>query len=120
MNDMNLWKEYCKQITPLGEPFQKYRPDRMDGCVLPTEVYLDLHEMSADVAMNAVIAQIKKCSSSRIRILWVITGKGKILKRELPYWLERPEISNLILSYQLGRPKQGGEGIYQIFVKNEK
>lgn len=64
---------------------------------------LDLHAMTADQAFSQLRAFIDEAHAAQLRVVEVITGRGRgpeggVLKRELPAWLNRPEMREKILA----------------------
>jgi len=62
------------------------------------EQKLDLHGLTATRAHHAVTAFIHHAHTHNLRCLEIVTGKGEILSRELPHWLNAPTIRPLILA----------------------
>ena len=66
---------------------------------------LDLHGRTADGALADLHAFLLRASADRLRCVEVITGRGAgehggVLYRELPHWLNRPELRALIVAAQ--------------------
>jgi DNA-nicking Smr family endonuclease len=59
---------------------------------------LDLHGLTATRAHHATIAFIQQAHTEQTRCIEIVTGKGEILARELPHWLNAPTIRPLILA----------------------
>jgi DNA-nicking Smr family endonuclease len=62
------------------------------------EKKLDLHGLTATRAHHATTAFILHAHTEQIRCIEIVTGKGEILARELPQWLNAPAIRPLILA----------------------
>jgi len=62
------------------------------------EAKLDLHGLTATRAHHAVLAFIHHAHTQNLRCLEIVTGKGEILSRELPHWLNAPTLRPLILA----------------------
>jgi DNA-nicking Smr family endonuclease len=62
------------------------------------EKKLDLHGLTATRAHHATTAFIQHAHTEQIRCIEIVTGKGEILARELPHWLNTPAIRPLILA----------------------
>ncbi len=63
---------------------------------------LDLHGRSAQRAFAALSQFLRSAQADRIRCVEVITGRGSgeaggVLRRELPLWLNLPELRPLVL-----------------------
>jgi DNA-nicking Smr family endonuclease len=62
------------------------------------EKKLDLHGLTATRAHHATTAFIQHAALNQIRCIEIVTGKGEILARELPHWLNTPSLRPLILA----------------------
>jgi len=62
------------------------------------EKKLDLHGLTATRAHHATTAFIHQAHTEQTRCIEIVTGKGEILARELPHWLNAPSIRPLILA----------------------
>jgi DNA-nicking Smr family endonuclease len=63
---------------------------------------LDLHGMTAQRAFHALVGFLRGAHADQIRCVEVVTGRGSgeaggVIRRELPHWLNLPEIRPLIL-----------------------
>jgi len=64
---------------------------------------LDLHGMTAQHAFLALRAFLRTAQADRVRCVEIVTGRGNpdgggVLRRELPLWLNLPEIRPLVLA----------------------
>ena len=64
---------------------------------------LDLHGFTAQRAHYALVAFLRSAHADRLRCVEVITGRGSgdetgVLRRELPMWLNLPDIRPLVLA----------------------
>jgi DNA-nicking Smr family endonuclease len=69
---------------------------------LATVRKLDLHGMTAQHAHHALIAFLRTAHADQVRCVEVVTGRGSgenggVIRRELPLWLNLPDIRPLIL-----------------------
>jgi DNA-nicking Smr family endonuclease len=62
------------------------------------EKKLDLHGLTATRAHHATTAFIHQAHTDQTRCIEIVTGKGEILARELPHWLNLPTLRPLILA----------------------
>jgi DNA-nicking Smr family endonuclease len=76
---------------------------------------LDLHGHTAARAHHAVIHFIEGCYSEQTRCIEIITGKGEILARELPHWLNAPSLRHLILA--IAHPHAANTGSVRILLR---
>ncbi|HUB13334.1 MAG TPA: Smr/MutS family protein [Acetobacteraceae bacterium] len=75
---------------------------RFRGGKLPAARKLDLHGLTAQRAFNALVAFVRTAHADRLRCVEVVTGRGSgeetgVLRRELPLWLNLPDIRPLVL-----------------------
>jgi len=76
---------------------------------------LDLHGMTAARAHHAVTTCIERAYAEQTRCVEIITGKGEILARELPLWLNTPALRPLILA--LAHPHAANTGSVRILLR---
>jgi DNA-nicking Smr family endonuclease len=75
---------------------------RLRGGKLTTERTLDLHGLTVQHAYQALVSFLRGAHAQRLRCVEIITGRGNgetggAIRRELPYWLNRPDIRPLVL-----------------------
>jgi DNA-nicking Smr family endonuclease len=76
---------------------------------------LDLHGMTAAAAHQATLQFIQQSYASHFRVVEIITGKGEVLLRELPHWLNAPQLRPLILA--LAHPHAANTGSVRIMLR---
>ncbi len=100
------------------------------------EARIDLHGMRQDEAHVALVSFLHRCQGKGQRWVLVITGKGKVsdrdddapfdmtrqrqpgvLKRNVPRWLDEPELRSLVVSYTLAAIQHGGEGALYVHLR---
>jgi DNA-nicking Smr family endonuclease len=64
---------------------------------------LDLHGMTAHHAFQALRSFLRVCHADHVRCVEIVTGRGGlentgVLRRELPIWLNLPEIRPMVLA----------------------
>jgi len=64
---------------------------------------LDLHGMTAQHAFQALRAFLRAAHADRVRCVEIVTGRGStngqgVLRRELPLWLNLPDIRPMVLA----------------------
>jgi DNA-nicking Smr family endonuclease len=74
---------------------------------------LDLHGMTAQRAHAALIGFLKSAHADQIRVVEVVTGRGSgetggVIRRELPLWLNLPDIRPMILGASHPHPRNPG------------
>ena len=97
---------------------------------------IDLHGSSLETANKIVSESIKRCSSTNIKKLVVITGKGlrsntqndpyvskdlSILKYSVPEFIKsNSDLMKLIKEIKEANENEGGSGAFNIYLKNVK
>jgi DNA-nicking Smr family endonuclease len=76
---------------------------RFRGGKLAVTRRLDLHGMTTQRAFHALLAFLRAAHADRLRCVEVITGRGSSetggsIRRELPLWLNLPDVRPLILA----------------------
>lgn len=93
---------------------------------MPMEARLDLHGMTLDQAHGALSAFVRGAHSRGARCVMVVTGKGKLsdgggkIRREVPHWLNRPDLRPLVLAVTEARPFHGGAGALYVLLKRTR
>ena len=59
---------------------------------------LDLHGNTAQRAFLALANFLRAAQAEGLRCVEVVTGQGGVLRRELPLWLNLPELRGLVLA----------------------
>jgi DNA-nicking Smr family endonuclease len=65
---------------------------------LPAVRTLDLHGRTAQRAFQALTAFLRAAHAEGARCVEVVTGQGGVLRRELPLWLNLPELRGVVLA----------------------
>jgi DNA-nicking Smr family endonuclease len=79
---------------------------------------LDLHGMTAARAHHATLQFIQAAHAQQLRVVEIITGKGEVLLRELPHWLNAPQLRPLILA--LAHPHAANTGSVRILLRRNR
>ena len=133
--------EPLTRVTLSADPFDATAaaPVRMDrkaygrmrkGKLVP-EDRLDLHGMTADQAHSALIGFISGARARRLRLVLVITGKGRagreaphamtartgVLRHQVPEWLAQPPLSGFVLQVAPAHRSHGGSGAYYVYLR---
>jgi DNA-nicking Smr family endonuclease len=82
------------------------------------EARLDLHGHTAAKAHHEVRHFLELAHGSGLRCVEIITGKGEILARELPHWLNAPSLRPLILA--LAHPHAANTGSVRILLRRRR
>jgi DNA-nicking Smr family endonuclease len=86
----------------------------------PIDARIDLHGMTQASAHSALVHFLRRAQRDDARVVLVITGKGKpgadphaergVLKRQVPLWLESPEMRPLVVGFEAANIGHGGAG----------
>jgi DNA-nicking Smr family endonuclease len=69
---------------------------------LPVARTLDLHGMTVQHAHTALVAFLRNAHAERLRCVEIVTGRGNaetggVIRRELPFWLNLPDVRPMVL-----------------------
>ncbi|GGW25437.1 DNA mismatch repair protein MutS [Gemmobacter lanyuensis] len=107
--------------------------DRMVRGKLSPEARLDLHGMTVAEAHPELIRFILNAWNDGLRLVLVITGKGKqgpdhgpipirygVLKHQVPHWLHLPPLGPCVLQVTEAHLKHGGSGAYYVYLRRPR
>jgi DNA-nicking Smr family endonuclease len=99
------------------------------GKLLP-EARIDLHGMTLSEAHPELIRFILNAHADGLRLVLVITGKGKrgddtgpipqrmgVLRHQVPIWLRQAPLGPTILQVAEAHLKHGGAGAYYVYLR---
>ncbi len=107
--------------------FDSLRRGRMEP-----EARLDLHGMTSDHAHARLIGFIQSAHAGGLRLVLVITGKGRadedafqprrhgILRHSLPHWLSAPPLAAAVLQVASAHQKHGGGGAFYVYLRRRR
>lgn len=122
---------------PLAERLGE-APPRMDGRnyrrmlrgKTAPEARIDLHGMTLAEAHPALVGFLLSAQARGLRLVLVITGKGKppaddgpipvragVLRHQVPHWLRLPPIGPLVLQVAPAHLRHGGTGAYYVYLR---
>lgn len=103
---------------------------RMIRGKLVPEARIDLHGMTVAEAHPELIRFILNSWSGGLRLVLVITGKGKqgpdhgpipmrygVLKHQVPHWLRLPPLGPCVLQVTEAHLRHGGAGAYYVYLR---
>jgi DNA-nicking Smr family endonuclease len=110
---------------------RKIRGGRVD-----IEARVDLHGMRQDEAHAALRRFLFSCQSRGLRFVLIITGKGKaigaasasfgdserergVLKRNVPRWLDEPDLRAIVVSFTTAAIQHGGDGAIYVHLRSK-
>ena len=102
------------------------------GKLMP-EAKLDLHGMTLDQAHPALNTFIQRSHAAGLRLVLVVTGKGKhrdpggpipvrhgVLRHNVPQWLKMMPLAPLVLQISEAHLKHGGGGAYYVYLRRQR
>ena len=107
--------------------FDKLRRGRLDP-----ERRIDLHGMTSERAHAALTGFILDAHADDLRLVLVITGKGRaddtglgpqrhgILRHSLPHWLAMPPLNVRILQVAPAHQRHGGSGAFYVYLRRRR
>lgn len=122
--------------TPDLQLFDRNSVRKLRGGRTEIEARVDLHGMRQDEAHVALRRFLFSCHRRGLRFVLVITGKGKtndkspseegygerergVLKRNVPRWLDEPELRAVVVSYTIAAIQHGGEGAIYVHLRSK-
>jgi DNA-nicking Smr family endonuclease len=100
-------------MTPAG--LDKATWKKFSSGKIRAQQRLDLHGHTAARAHRAVNHFIENAYAEQTRCIEIITGKGEILARELPYWLNAPSLRPIVLA--IAHPHAANTGSVRILLR---
>ncbi len=108
--------------------FEKLRRGRLEP-----EARLDLHGMSSERAHGALLAFVLATHAEGLRLVLVITGKGRdaatealapqrrgVLRHSVPHWLAAPPLASKVLQLAPAHIRHGGGGAYYVYLRRAR
>jgi DNA-nicking Smr family endonuclease len=93
--------------------WQRFRTNRM-----PSARKLDLHGHTAQRAFHALTSFVRTAHAEGLRCVEVVTGQGGVLRRELPHWLNLPEVRSLVLA--AAHPHPANPGLVRLLLRRAR
>lgn len=94
---------------------------------------IDLHGMTTAQAHPALVRFVANAYGQGMRLILVITGKGKskadegpipvrigVLKHQVPGWLRSGQMAPLVLQVTESHMKHGGSGAYYVYLRRRR
>ena len=108
----------------------KRRFQRMTRGKLQPEARIDLHGMTLAQAHAALNGFILRAQADGLRLVLVITGKGRqsdddgpiprrrgALKHDVPQWLRMAPLGGCVLEMREAHARHGGSGAYYVYLR---
>ncbi len=129
------------QLVPSVSERLAHAPVRMDHGThrkmlrgkLKPEARIDLHGMTLAQAHPVLTRFILDAHDDGLRLVLVITGKGKdrddpgpipirrgVLKHQVPNWLHMPPLGRVVLDIREAHIRHGGTGAYYVYLRRTR
>ena len=131
--DKKDWQDFISNNDRLSDKDFNLNKNRNEKEIIKT---IDLHGFSLENANNVIEEFITKCFESNVSKIIVITGKGlrsktdknpyvskdlSILKHSVPDYIKsRQNLMKIIKKIKEANIEEGGQGAFNIFLKNFK
>lgn len=97
------------------------------------EARIDLHGMTATAAQTALTAFLLRSHDRGLRLVLVITGKGRgsddtgpipqrigVLRQQLPHWTSIPPLNRIVLQVTEAHQRHGGSGAFYVYLSRRR
>ena len=130
---LDLAPTLSERLTPDPLRMDLKRYGQMRKGKLAPEARLDLHGLTLDQAHRELVPFILSSSASGLRLVLVITGKGKprdeqqwgghaaprhgVLRHHVPHWLNIAPLKGVVLQITEAHLRHGGSGAIYVYLK---
>ncbi|MBP9694243.1 MAG: Smr/MutS family protein [Alphaproteobacteria bacterium] len=116
-------------ITPLVPGTFSNRLDRKNDMRIKKgktdyEMKIDFHGMTVQAAYLCFMRTLEQAQKNNKRLILVVTGKGKnaeggggVIRQSFLEWINRPDISRVILTCHPAQAKDGGSGAFYLYLR---
>ena len=128
--DHNLLRPLSESLAEAPVAMDKRRFQRMTRGKLQPEARIDLHGMTLAQAHSALNGFILRAQAEGLRLVLVITGKGRqveddgpiprrrgALKHDVPQWLRMAPLGGVVLELREAHARHGGSGAYYVYLR---
>ena len=119
--------------TPPLADFDPRKAKKLGTGRTAIDARLDLHGLRQDEALGRLRRFLHDCHARGLKTVLVITGKGRetddpttpfvdtldrhprgVLRRNVPRWLDEPELRAVVVSFTTAAPRHGGDGAFYV------
>jgi len=112
------------QAPPLGLIARREKQQLARGRTA-IDARIDLHGMTQAQAHAALVRFLRRAQGEGARFVLVITGKGAragdpdrgVLRRQVPLWLQLPELRDTVVGFEEAHVAHGGEGALYVRIR---
>ncbi len=131
IQEENVYSEKQIQVNEKNFDIEKNLLKKINKGKVKIEAKLDLHGYNLIESEERVYNFVRQKYESNIRLIQIITGKGKRLsvgegwkgtgklKENLPSWLRSPAISDKIVWFDKAPANKGGDGAFLVYLKKK-
>jgi DNA-nicking Smr family endonuclease len=126
----NLARPLSEALANAPVAMDKRRFHHMSRGKLDPEARIDLHGMTLAQAHAALNSFILRAQAKGLRLVLVITGKGRqvdddgpiprrrgALKHDVPQWLRMAPLGGAVLELREAHARHGGSGAYYVYLR---
>lgn len=125
--------------VPALQPFDTRKAKKIAKGRQGIDARIDLHGLRQDEARSRLTTFIRRAADNGLSTVLVITGKGReaddpympfgemldkaprgVLRRNVPRWLEEPDLRPLIVSWTTAAIQHGGDGALYIHIRKKR
>lgn len=128
--DHHLTRSISETLADAPTRMDAKTHDRMLRGQLRPEARIDLHGMTLAQAQPALTDFILSCRARGLRLVLVITGKGKdrddlgpipvrrgVLRHQVPHWLNQAPLAPAVLNIREAHLRHGGQGALYVYLR---
>lgn len=124
--NINQSRVKLKKHPPLDAVVARKKFRALKKGKITPQASLDLHGLSRKHAYDKVMIFLFNSIKKKLRLILIITGKGKIsqdygstgiLRKELPTWISSSQYSDKILGISPASNIHGGAGAYYVYIR---
>lgn len=129
----DLSKPLSDVLSEAPVAMDKRRFNKMTRGKLAPEARIDLHGMTLAQAHAALNGFILRAQGQGLRLVLVITGKGRqadddgpiprrrgALKHDVPQWLRMAPLAGAVLDLREAHVRHGGSGAYYVYLRRNR
>jgi len=129
----DLAQPLSEALARVPVQMDKRQFQRLSRGKLDPEARIDLHGMTLSQAHGALNGFILRAHAAGLRLVLVITGKGKTvaddgpiprrqgaLKHDVPQWLRMAPLGSVVLEIREAHIRHGGAGAYYVYLRRAR
>lgn len=129
----DLVRPLTERLRAAPVAMDKRQFQRLTRGKLEPEARIDLHGMTLAQAHAALNSFILRAQGAGLRLVLVITGKGKsvaddgpiprrpgALRHDVPQWLRMAPLAGAVLELRPAHARHGGEGAYYVYLRRAR